>query len=185
MINGASSYHRFLQGDKSGIEEIVKTYNNSLIFFVNGFVNNITTAEDIVADTFVELIVRQNKFKGDYSFKTWLFKIARNNAIDYLRKQSYRKSKSVDMFENELSDKNTLEESVLNNEQKKQLYKAMNQINSDYEKVLHLLYFEDMSYDEVGVVLHKNNKQIKNLTYRAKQALKIALEKEGFMHENL
>lgn len=58
-------------------------------------------------------------------------------------------------------------------------------INPEYREVLHLLYFEDMSYDEAAAVLKKNNKQIKNLVYRAKKSLKIALEKEGFNYEDL
>lgn len=185
MDNGASSYRRFLQGDNSGLEEIVEMYNDSLIFFVNRYVNNVYEAEDLAADTFFELIVRKNKFKERCSFKTWLFKIARNNAIDYLRKQSKRKHQSIDDTGIELVDIENLEKTVLINEQKKQLYKAMNGINTEYKEILYLLNFEDMSYSEVGVVLQKNIKQIKNLAYRARQSLKTALEKDGFNYENL
>ncbi len=185
MDNGAGSYHRFLEGDKNGLEEIVKMYNISLIFFINGFVNDLTASEDLAADTFLELILRKNRFVKDAKFKTWLFRIARNNAIDYLRKHSKYSIEPVENFERYLSEVLTLEESLLLNERKKQLHKIMVDINPEYREVLHLLYFEDMSYDEAAAVLKKNNKQIKNLVYRAKKSLKIALEKEGFNYEDL
>ena len=59
----------------------------------------------------------------------------------------------------------------------------MDKINSEYRTVLYLLYFEQMSYDEVALVLKKNPKQIKNLAYRGKQALKSIMEQGGFSYE--
>jgi len=185
MDNGANFYQRFLDGDNSGLEELVKMYNNNLIFYINGFVNNITISEDIAADTFAKLIIRKSRFKNDYMFKTWLFKIARNNAIDYLRKQSRWQLKPIEDLEAELADNEMLETTILKSEQNKQLHNTMQTMHNDYRDVLHLVYFEDMSYDEASAVLGKNVKQIKNLVYRAKQTLKSGLEKEGFIYENI
>ena len=87
MDNGASSYHRFLEGDESGLEELVEAYSDNLIFFINSFMNNLTLSEDLMSDTFLELILKKPRFVGDSSFKTYLFKIGRNKAFDCLRKQ--------------------------------------------------------------------------------------------------
>ena len=76
------------------------------------------------------------------------------------------------------------ENTIIQVEEKRQLYSAMNKINPDYRTVLHLLYFENMSYDEVAFVLRKSKKQINNLAYRAKQALKAEMKKGGFIYEN-
>ena len=178
-------YQRYLSGDKSGLDELVEMYNNSLIFYINGFLNNISVSEDIAADTFIELIVRKNRFKNDYMFKTWLYKIARNNVIDYLRKQSKRQAVPIEDLENESSDNEMLERTILKSEQNKQLRKTMKNMHDDYRDVLHLVYFEDMSYEGASTVLGKNIKQIKNLVYRAKQALKLELEREGFVYEDI
>lgn len=89
MDNGASSYHRFLNGDEQGFAEIVKDYSKSLLYFINGFVGNITIAEDLMEDVFVDLIVYKNRFKGQSSFKTFIFAIARNKAVDYIRKHKH------------------------------------------------------------------------------------------------
>ena len=185
MDRGAACYQRYIDGDNGGLEELVEMFNDSLVFYINGFVNNVFVSEDIAADTFAELIIRKSRFKNDYMFKTWLYKIARNNAIDYLRKQSKWQLKPIEDFENVLSDNTTLENAVLKSEQKKQLHSAMKNMHNDYRDILHLIYFEDMSYDEASAILGKNHKQVKNLVYRAKQALKMALEKEGFVYENL
>ena len=86
MDNGASSYRRFLNGDESGLEDIVKMYGDSLMFFINGFVNNLSLAEEIMEDVFMELIVKKHNFKEESTFKTYLFKIGRNKAFNVLKK---------------------------------------------------------------------------------------------------
>lgn len=183
MDNGESSYRRFLAGDENGFVEIVELYRENLTFFINGIVGNITVAEDLMEDTFCDLIVHKNGFKGKSSFKTYLFAIARNNAIRYLKKRSRMSDLSIEDHEKELSDEADLLHSVLTEEDKRQLYMAMSKINSDYRAVLHLLYFENMSYEEAATVLRKSGKQINNLAYRAKQSLKKELEKGGFIYE--
>ena len=55
MDNGASSYHRFLQGDKDGMIEIIRDYKDGLIMYIYRFTNNYNTAEDLVEDTFIEI----------------------------------------------------------------------------------------------------------------------------------
>lgn len=185
MDSGASSYHRFLEGDESGLEEIVEMYSDNLIFFINGFVNNLTVAEDLMTETFLALIVKKAHFKGYSSFKTYLFKIGRNNALDYLRKQKRITVVPVDNTESEAADMDSIEVKILKDEQQRQLHNALQKINVDYREVLYLLYFEDMCNEDVAVVLRKNKKQVENLTYRAKQALKTTLKKEGFVYEKL
>jgi len=179
MDRGAECYHRYIDGDISGLEELVEIYNDSVVFYVNGFVNNVFISEDIAADTFAELIIRKSRFKNDYMFKTWLYKIARNNAIDYLRKQSRWQFHPIEDYENDLADNEILENVVLRSEQNKQLHSAMKNMHNEYRDVLHLIYFEEMSCDEARAVLGKSKKQVKNLLYRAKQALKMALEKHS------
>lgn len=178
MDNGASSYRRFLEGDEQGLNEIVEMYGNNLMFFINGYVKNISLAEDLMEDTFLELIIHKHSFRGESSFKTYLFKIGRNKALNALKK-----NKVLVSLETEVEDTAKLEDLMIRNDQNRHIRKAMKQINETYAQVIHLLYFEEMSYEEIGKVLKKNNKQIKNLAYRARNSLKEVLEKEGFSYE--
>ena len=75
MDNGASSYHRFLEGDNSALEEIVELYNKKLILFLNTYVTNLAVAEDLAADTFLELIIKKPRFNQKSSFKTYLLRL--------------------------------------------------------------------------------------------------------------
>ena len=178
MDNGASSYRRYLDGDESGLEDIVEIYGNNLMFFINGFVKNITLAEDIMEDTFMELIVHNHYFRGESSFKTYLFKIGRNKALNALKK-----NKVLVTLETDIEDATRLEEMIIRNDKLKTVRDAIGKLNETYATVIHLLYFEGMSYEEIGKVMKKSNKQIKNLAYRARNSLKEVLEKEGFSYE--
>jgi RNA polymerase sigma-70 factor (ECF subfamily) len=181
MDRAAVIYHRFLRGDKSALTELVEMYNKNLIFFINSYVANTSVAEDLAADTFCELITSKNSFTPNFTFKTWLFKVAKNNALDYLKRKEHTNI-SLDDVCYELADKQDLEESVLRDESMRQLHSAMAEMNDDYREILHLLYFEEMTYEEAAEVMRKNSSQIKNLAFRARQSLKNILEKEGFVY---
>ncbi len=183
MDNGAEYYYRFLDGDKSGLEELVKLFNDNLILFINGYVKDLSAAEDIAADTFAELIVKRSPYVEKYSFKTWLFRIARNNSLDYIRK--HKKHIKIELSENNAAEETALELSVIKDEQQTELHTAMKKIKKDYCDVLHLVYFEGMTYNQAGIILKKNSRQIKNLVFRAKGALKEVMIKEGFHYEEL
>ena len=178
MDNGASSYRRFLDGDEAGLNEIVEMYGDNLMYFINGIVKNIEMAEDLMEDTFMELLIHKHHFRGESSFKTYLFKIGRNKALNALKR-----NRIYVEFDDDLEDLQKLEDTIITNEKNRHVKSAMGKLKDDYATVIHLLYFEDMSYDEIGRVMKKTNKQIKNLAYRARNSLKEILEKEGFSYE--
>ena len=80
MDNGACSYRRYLAGDDNGLADIIREYRDGLIFFLNGFVNDPDTAEDLAEDVFFRLAVKKPRFREKSSFKTWLYAIGRNDS---------------------------------------------------------------------------------------------------------
>ncbi len=84
MENGASSYLRFLNGDKSGFTDIVRKYKDGLTLFINTFIRDIHLSEDAANEVFLRLYVKRPKYKSQFSFKTWLYTIGRNTAINYI-----------------------------------------------------------------------------------------------------
>ena len=185
MDNGASSYRRFLDGDDKGLAEIVKNYRDGLILYLNGIVNNFSVAEELMEETFFKIITKQPRFNAKYSFKTWLYTIGRNVAIDYLRHNAKQSDTSFDDFENYIQDEFDLEKLYIIEERKIAVHRALKKLNAEYRQVLWLLYFEDMTNSDAAVVMKKNTRQMKNLVYRAKSALKSELDKEGFVYEEL
>ena len=82
-----------------------------------------------------------------------------------------------------LSDESNLEQSYIREERKILVHKALAKLPADYRSVLWLVYFEEFTPKEAGVILKKSSRQMKNLLYRAKQSLRLELEKEGFTYE--
>ena len=185
MDNGASSYRRYLDGDDKGLSEIVGEYKDGLMLYLNQFVNNYCVAEELTEDTFFRLITKKPKFSGKSSFRSWLYAIGRNVAIDHIRHNSKIMNTPIEEMDNYISDGKSLEQAYITEESKKALHNALAKLTPDYRQVLWLVYFEGFSNREAAVAMKKNDHQIKNLLYRAKIALKAELEKEGFIYEDL
>ena len=185
MDNGASSYRRFLEGDDDGIVEIIKDHKDGLMLYLNSFVQNIHLAEDLTEDTFVKLIARRPRFSGKSTFKTWLFAIGRNVALDYLRKNAKLPTVSAEETMVLIADEADIVRNYLRTERNLQVHKALMQLNKEYRQVLVLIYFEEFHNAQVAFIMGKRKKQVENLVYRAKLSLKSELEKEGFVYEDL
>ena len=185
MDNGASSYRRFLDGDDSGIVDIIKEYKDGLILYLNGFTGNIHTSEELMEDTFVKLITKTPKFSGKCSFKTWLYTIGRNVAIDSLRHRSKIFETSIDEYADLASEEEGLEQAYIREERKITVHRALRKLKPEYQQVLYLIYFEGFDHAGAAAVMKKNKRQIENLVYRAKVSLKSELDKEGFIYEKL
>lgn len=182
MDNGEISYRRFLNGDDEGMVEIIRDYKDGLILYLSGITGNIVTAEEVMEDTFFKLVTKKPRFSGRSSFKTWLYSIGRNTAIDSIRKRSRFSDIPIDEYTN-LADEECIEKEYLREEQKITLHKALQRLSPDYRQVLYLVFFENFNNTETAKIMHKTKRQVENLLYRAKQSLKSELEKEGFEYE--
>ena len=185
MDNGASSYRRFLEGDDNGLVEIIKDHKDGLMLYLNRYVQNIHIAEDLMEDVFVRLVIKKPRFSKKSSFKTWLYSIGRNVAVDYMRKNSRIETVPQEEMLLILKDEEDIELEYIKNERKIIVHRALGRINPEYSKVLYLIYFESFNITETAFIMKKTYKQIQNLIYRAKLSLKSELEKEGFVYEEL
>ena len=178
MDNGASSYRRFLDGDESAFDDIMKELFCGLIFFVDRYVHDVHTAEDIAMDVFSDLIVHKHRYNFRVTLKTYLYMLGRSRALDHLKHR-----KAVDFVEiseaEHLFENDGLEDIVLADEKKRVVNSAIEKLPKDMQTVIHLVYFEGMTYIEVAKVMKKNRKQIDNLLYRAKKELRIILGEDG------
>ncbi len=186
MDNGASSSRRFREdGDETGLVEIIRDYKDGLIFYLNSFVGNIHTAEELAEDTFVLIGIKKPKDKGKSSIKTWLYTIPRNVAIDYLRRNSKQSNISMEDFPELIIEEYNLELAYIKEERKIILHRALGKLKSEYRQVLWLVYFEDFSAKQVAAIMKKSVHSIETLVYRARKSLKSQLEMEGFVYEEL
>ena len=179
MDNGASSYRRYLNGDEEAFREIVQEYFDSLVFFINRFVDDYAAAEDIALDAFTDLVVNRHRYNFQVSLKTYLFMIGRSRALDYLRHRGKLSMVELSHAEQIPSDGPALEEALLADGRKKAVNRALEKLSGDMRFAVHLVYFEELSCGEAAKVMKKSRKQVYNLLYRAKNALRAILEEEG------
>ena len=184
MDNGIWSYQRFLDGDEVGLVQIISEYRDGLILYLNGFVGDLTVAEDLAEDTFLKLVLKKPRFSAKSSFKTWLYTIGRNLALDYLKR---RRKKEIPLEDcPEISDEVlALEHSYIQQEDKMILQRAMKKLRQEYRQVLWLIYFEGFRCEQAGKIMGKSTHNIETLVYRARRALKQKLNEEGYEYENL
>ncbi len=182
MDHGAGSYRRYLAGDDEGLHEIIREYRAGLLLYLNSFVQNIHTAEDLTEDTFAELAIRCPKFSGKSTFKTWLYAIGRHITAKHLR--THARLSIVPLESQEyLADEESIEGNYIKSEQKRAVHKALHRLKPDYRQVLYLSYFEGFSNAETAVIMQKSTRQIESLLYNAKKALRTELERSGFEYE--
>ena len=178
MDNGASSYRRFLDGEETAFDEIMKELFDNLVFFVNRYVNDLYTAEDIAIDVFSELLVNRHKYNFKVALKTYLFMLGRSRALNYIKHRKVIDFVALENAEN-AADKQALEDIVLTDERKRIINNALCSLSDDMRAAVHLVYFEDLSYEDAARIMKKTKKQIDNLLYRAKSELRIILGKDG------
>lgn len=179
MGTDETDYLVFLAGDNAGFERLVIRYKDGLIYYLNRMIKNVTIAEDLAQDAFVEIYVHKERFvPGKASFKTYLYTIGHHKAVDYVRKS--QKELLTD-FQTEEQLNTVTEESpelqLLEQEGKEELYRALKNLKEEYQEVLVLTELEGMKLKEAAEVMGKNVPQIKVLAYRARKALLLALQK--------
>ena len=179
MDNGASSYRRFLNGDESAFDEIMKELFDNLVFFIDRYVHDIHAAEDIAIDAFSDLVVNKHRYNFKVTLKTYLFMLGRSRALNYIKHRKVINFVELTEADNISAEQETLEEIILEDERKRIVNNALNSLPDDMRVIVHLIYFEDLSYDEAAKVMKKNRKQVDNLLYRAKKELRIILGKDG------
>ena len=179
MDNGASSYRRYLNGDENAFAEIVKEYFDHLVFFVDRYVKDYGVAEDIALDVFTQLVVNKYRYNFSVSLKTYLFMMGRSRALDYMKHRNKYQMTELNEAMQVSSEEPLLEDLLLADERKRAVHSALEQLGEEMRIVIHLIYFEELTAEEAGKVLKKNRKQIYNLLYRSKNALRTILGEEG------
>ena len=179
---GASSYRRFLQGDNTALDEFVRTYSDALVRFAYGYVRSAAAAEDVAAESMAVLLLKKKRFPDESHMRAYLYQIARNKCVDYLR--LHRQEVPLEDVENVLGSGDP-ERDLLIRQRDEGLYRCMQRLPGQYRQVLILTYFDGFSVKEVGRIMRRSAKQVYNLLARARAALKTMLEKEGITHEDL
>jgi RNA polymerase sigma-70 factor (ECF subfamily) len=141
-------------------------------------VNNSSDAEDLTIEAFGKAFHNLESFTPEFAFSTWLFKIATNNCIDFIRKKQTSPS-AIDQLDDDLdnltvniqSDLPDPEEALINDQKIKVLRDIVNQLKPRYRQLIELRYFKEYSYEEIASELNLPIGTVKAQLYRAKNLL--------------
>ena len=148
---------RFQEGDINAYNELVKRYKDRLFNFVLRYFNNAEQAEDVVQDTLIKLYTHASYYKNIAKFSTWIFTIAKNNALTELRKNKRKQTDSLWTEDGKVIDINSKEESLESKVQNEiaidQLNKFLDEIPENFRMAVVLRDFQELSYEEISKIL--------------------------------
>ncbi len=175
----------YLGGNEGALSEIINRYLKPIYNFIYRAVGrNNRDIDDIVQESFLKVWKNLDKYNPDKSFKTWIFTIARNTAIDFLRKRrevlfsEFIDEHGDNQLVDTISDPEPLpDEIIIKIEQSKLLDDLLNQLPLVYKEILVLRYQEDLTFDEIGKILQKPLNTVKSQHRRALITLRKIIEK--------
>ena len=167
------------EGDQSAYAQLVDFYRDSLYYTMLKMSNNPYDAEDLTIEAFGKAFKNLNQYTPDYAFSTWLFKIANNNCIDYLRKKK-NQSSAIQGKDDDMQQKLTTnveskfpdpEEHIINKEKIILMREVVEKLKPHYRKLIIMRYFDELSYDEIVQELGLPLGTVKVQLFRAREFL--------------
>ena len=173
MINEQNFIKHLKKGDEKVLNYIVDKYLGMVKSIVTKVLyNNQNEVEECINDIFFSMWQNRNKFYGnsELDFKKWIFKVSRYKAIDYYRKNN--KQNSLEIDENLLCDSFSPENSYINKEEKKEVFKMLDSLKDIDRKIFIMKYYLGMKSEEISKILNLTPNAIDNRVYRGKNLLK-------------
>lgn len=177
-----------VQGDQKAYTLLMERYRSPIYHTMMKMVNNREDAEDLTLEAFGKAFSKLDSYVPRYAFSTWLFRIAINNGIDYIRKKRLSMLSIDDSIDGENSSEYSSniraavldpEEEIIRDQRVKLMRKLLNQLNGKYRLMIELRYFEEMSYEEIADELDIPLGTVKAQLFRAKEMLYQMLQQPG------
>lgn len=167
-------------GDQKAYAELMSRYKDSIYFMLLKMVNNRDDADDLTIEAFGKAFKNIKQYTPDYAFSTWLFKIATNNCIDFIRKkrkQTFSIDKGLETDDGgELtidirSSQPDPEENLMKKQKVLMMRDVVERLKPRYKKLVELRYFQERSYEEIAEELNLPLGTVKAQLFRAREFL--------------
>ncbi len=167
--------------DQKAYAELMVRYRDSVYFMLLKMVNNKDDADDLTIEAFGKAFKRLSQYTPNYAFSTWLFKIASNNAIDFIRRKRNENHYSLDRsFENDEGSEMSFnvkadgldpEEHIIKKQKIVLLHEVVDKLKPKYKQLIELRYFDELSYEEISERLELPIGTVKAQLFRAREFL--------------
>lgn len=173
-----------LAGSQQAYTDLLNNYHDSIYFLVLKMVHDKREAEDLVMEVFGKAFLRLDQYTSNYAFSTWLYRIASNHCIDFIRKKRM-KTLSLDQEDDEgsnqwsfevKSDSKNPEQEYMHQQKMNEMRAAVDKLKSPYRELVTLRYFDEYSYDEIAEECNLPLGTVKAQLFRARALLNDMLE---------
>ena len=175
-------YNEYLDGEKSAFELLYNKYKDKIQYFVYNIVKDYQKAEDITQDVFI--YVMQNKIKEGYTFKYYLYLVAKSRAYNLINMEKRRTEINEDYYNGTEQVGQDVADIVTKNEKRKAIMSAIDMLDDRYKNAIYLVKIEELTYQETAQILGESVQNVKNLIHRGKKELRKILIKKGFDEMN-
>ena len=167
-------------GDQVSFSKLMDRYRDSIYFMVLKMVHNRDDAEDLTIEAFGKAFNNISNYSADFAFSTWLFKIATNNSIDFIRK---KRLQTTSLDQKTQTDEGEItpiavkdhapdpEESMVKEQRAQKIRAAIEQLSPKYKTLIELRYLDELSYEEIAEKLDIPLGTVKAQLFRAKDML--------------
>jgi len=171
--------HEALAGSALAYKRLMRKYHDPIYGFILRMIHDRTQVEDLTQEAFIKAFASLKNFNEEYAFSTWLYKIATNNCIDYIRKRKLPTS-SIDKPIESKDGKFTFEirddtyeadKPLLASQRSKLVSRAIARLPEKYKRVIHLRHTEERSYEEIAEILQLPIGTVKAHIFRAREML--------------
>ena len=180
--NAKNDFHLVVkarEGSQKAYADLMQRYKDSIYFMVLKMVNNKEDAMDLTVETFAKAFEKLDKYQPDYAFSTWLFRVATNNCIDFIRKKKLNTTSIHGMVDEDGDDmplqikSDTLnpEESSIKKQQTEELKQLIESLPTRYRNLITLRYFDELSYEEIAQQLDLPLGTVKAQLFRGRYLL--------------
>lgn len=169
-----------MEKDQQAFATLMKRYKKAVYFMVLKMIRDADDAEDLTMEAFAKAFRNLHKFKKDYTFSTWLFRIATNNTIDFIRKKKLKtmslnntltddggNAVNIDIED----DENNPQDEFIKTQRKEMVRIFVDKLPDKYRKLVKLRYFDELSYDEIAEELDKPLGTVKAQLHRSRELL--------------
>ncbi|WP_125153968.1 RNA polymerase sigma factor [Clostridium rectalis] len=162
-----------LDGNIDGFNILVNKYEMSILKFVYNMVNNKETAEDITQEVFITIYNKLYLYKKQYKFSNWIFQIAKNKCIDYIRKYKRVYESNIEDMNNMISKEPGPEQSIEFKEIKETLEKFINSLEEVDKQIISLRYSKDnLTFSDISNIMNMSESSVKRRYYKAREKFK-------------
>lgn len=175
-----------IRGREDSFEELVRRYQRPITGYIYRMLNNYDASLDVTQEVFIKVYNSLEKYSSDYKFSTWLYRIAHNAAIDYMRRnsvnqQSLETENADGSYQLQIeSPQPTPEQMRERSEWRTEIESVVKCLPTVYRELILLRHTQDLSYDEIAEVMNLPLGTVKNRLFRAREMMREMFVERGF-----